>query len=112
MNATTIFTWLKGQYVASDAYGNAYYQERFYFGTPKSRKPRRWVIYNGTPEASKVPAEWHAWLHFTSDKTPEEDKLVSYDWIKPHMPNLTGTKKAYMPKVNRKAKFYKSWQPE
>ena len=28
---------------------------------------RRWVLYAGEAEASAVPAEWHSWLHFTTD---------------------------------------------
>ena len=111
MNGTTLLTWIKGKYIASDDYGNMYYQERFYFNPKPERKPRRWVIYKGIPEASKVPAEWHAWLHFTSDKTPDQANPVGFSWIKPHLPNLTGTKKAYAPSVNKKAKFYKPWQP-
>lgn len=111
MIGTTLLTWLKGKSVASDSYGNIYYEERFYFGKPKARKPRRWVIYKGVPEGSKVPAEWHAWLHFTTDLTPEEAPQVSYNWEKVHMPNLTGTKKAYGPPVNRAATYYESWKP-
>lgn len=110
MSGATLLTRFKGEYVASDSYGNKYYTERFYFGKPKDRNPRRWVIYSGRAEGSKVPAEWHAWLHFTTDKTPEEVPPVNYDWEKPHMPNLTGTKNAYEPPVDRKATFYDAWQ--
>jgi NADH:ubiquinone oxidoreductase subunit len=111
MLGTTLLTWLKGNYVATDAYENIYYEERFYFGTPKDRSPRRWVIYKGIAEASKVPAEWHAWLHFTTNQTPEMEPPVTHAWEKPHMPNLTGTKKAYKPPVDRTANYYKAWQP-
>lgn len=111
MSGANLLTWFKGAYVASDNYGNMYYEERFYFGKPKDRQPRRWVIYKGNPEGSKVPSEWHAWLHFTTDKTPDEAPPVNYAWEKPHMPNLTGTKKAYEPPVNRAAKYYEAWQP-
>ena len=53
------------------------------------RKRKRWVIYNGIVEASKVPAEWHAWLHYTAEaplSTANE-----FEWQKEHLPNLTGT---------------------
>lgn len=111
MNGTTLLTWLKGRYIDSDQYGNAYYEERFYFGAPKDRKPRRWVIYKGIPEASKVPPEWHAWIHFTTDVIPQNENALVYEWQKAHMPNLTGTKKAYMPPKDRKATYYEAWKP-
>jgi NADH:ubiquinone oxidoreductase subunit len=111
MLGTTLLIWLKGNYIASDDYGNKYYEERFYFGQPKDRKPRRWVVYNGIPEGSKVPAEWHAWLHFTSNQTPQKARQVEYAWMKPHLPNFTGTTKAYEPPVDRLATYYKAWQP-
>ena len=28
-------------------------------------KARRWVIYKNVIEASKIPPEWHAWIHFS-----------------------------------------------
>ena len=31
------------------------------------RRRKRWVIYNGVVEASRVPADWHGWLHYTND---------------------------------------------
>jgi NADH:ubiquinone oxidoreductase subunit len=111
MIGTRLLTWLKGNYIASDEHGNKYYAERFYFATPKDRKQRRWVIYKGIAEASKVPSAWHAWLHFTTDETPEQVPPVHYAWIKPTMPNLTGTTKAYEPPVDRRATYYQAWQP-
>lgn len=111
MIGTTLLTWLKGNCIATDTSGNKYYIERFYFGTPNNRKPRRWVIYNGINEASKVPAEWHAWLHFTTDTTPDASPPITHDWVKPHMPNMTGTRQAYEPVMNRAAKHYQSWKP-
>ncbi len=112
MSAAKLLTFFKGVRVASDSYGNQYYREGFFFGKPKDRQPRRWVVYSGRAEGSKVPAEWHAWLHFTTDKTPEEVPPVNYKWEKPHEPNLTGTKKAYEPPVNRAATYYGAWQPD
>jgi hypothetical protein len=28
-------------------------------------KERRWVVYEGEVDGSRVPPEWHAWLHHT-----------------------------------------------
>jgi NADH:ubiquinone oxidoreductase subunit len=82
---------LKGRRVGADTFGNVYFEER---GRPKGRRPKRWVAYNGVPEPSKVPAEWHAWLHHTVDAPLE---AVGQAWAKPHVPNLSGTPAAYVP---------------
>ena len=58
---------------------------------------RRWVIYNGTAEASRIPPEWHGWMHHTVDVPPTEDNYKSREWEKPHVPNMTGTPQAYRP---------------
>ena len=71
--------------------GNIYYVAR------AGRRERRWVIYNGEPEASRVPPEWHLWLHKTVDTTPDEAPLKARVWEKPWVPNLTGTPAAHRP---------------
>ncbi|HEX7006200.1 MAG TPA: NADH:ubiquinone oxidoreductase subunit NDUFA12 [Alphaproteobacteria bacterium] len=90
---TWLFTLLKGEAVGTDSFGNRYYQERK--PRPGARR-RRWVVYNGDPEASRVPPEWHAWLHYNLDKPPLEPRPPR-PWQKPHVPNLTGTPQAYRP---------------
>lgn len=88
---TRLFTWLKGEEVGTDEFGNRYFQER----TPVNpRRPKRWVLYKGIAEPSKVPPEWHAWLHKTVNDVPK-GPVKRYDWQKQHMPNLTGTDLAY-----------------
>ncbi len=57
---TLIYTWLCGQKVGTDGFGNHYYSGR---RNSLYGRERRWVVYNGIDEASKVPPEWHAWLH-------------------------------------------------
>jgi NADH:ubiquinone oxidoreductase subunit len=89
---TRINTWLHGRVVGRDALGNVYYQDK---RTRPGAPPRRWVIYAGTPEASVVPPEWHAWLHYTTDAPlPEQGRRP---WQKPHQPNATGTAESYRP---------------
>jgi NADH:ubiquinone oxidoreductase subunit len=88
-----LLIWFKGKYVGKDSFDNSYYEEkskRVYSG----RQPRRWVIYSDVCDASKVPPEWHAWLHYRSDE-PLNGQV--YAWQKPHQPNLTGTASAYKP---------------
>lgn len=89
---TLLKTWLAGEFVGEDKFGNRYYKGR---GRAGYNRERRWVLYKGVPEASKVPAEWHAWLHYTTD-TPIDDSR-RHAWQKDHVPNLTGTRAAYRP---------------
>jgi NADH:ubiquinone oxidoreductase subunit len=89
---TRLFTMLHGRRVGADAAGNVYYEDKRLGSRPR---PRRWVAYAGTPEASAVPPEWHAWLHYTTD-APITDG-PKRPWIKPHSRNLTGTPAGYRP---------------
>ena len=54
------------------------------------------TFYKGAPEASKVPPEWHAWLHSHLGQPPVQGSQPK-SWQKPHLPNLTGTSQAYLP---------------
>ena len=107
---TQIFTARKGQKVGEDAQGNIYYQ------TEGGKK--RWVIYNGEMQASRVAPDWHGWLHFTWDQPPTKAPLQHKDWEKPHVENLTGTVAAYAPSGSIRAAApvartdYDAWAPE
>lgn len=90
---TRVFTWLHGEHVGTDEFGNRYYVDR---RTKGKKRERRWVLYKGIPEASKVPPEWHAWLHHTIAEAPLS-RAPRRPWQKPHIPNLTGTDLAYRP---------------
>ncbi|MFA7596513.1 MAG: NADH:ubiquinone oxidoreductase subunit NDUFA12 [Novosphingobium sp.] len=102
-----IFTWwdgatigtllnssLTGEHVGTDAQGNRYY---------RSKKPgplgneRRWVIYEGANDASRVPAEWHGWLHGAFTDVPESNLPPPKIWEADFTPNATGTAQAYRP---------------
>ena len=107
---TRLMTWWKGAEVGRDSFGNRYFKE-------KSNGNRRWVIYEGAPEASKVPPEWHAWLHRTVDEPPLGER-PDIPWEKPHTENLTGTALAYAPagSIRRSEPAprsdYEAWSPE
>ncbi len=91
----SLFTVLKkGQKVGEDGFGNKYYKAKPRKGY---KRERRWVMYKGTPEASKVPPEWHGWLHYQTDVIPSEEQSFRRPWQKPHHQNLTGTNQAYRP---------------
>jgi NADH:ubiquinone oxidoreductase subunit len=103
-----IFTWwdgatfstmfnsaLTGEQVGTDAQGNRYFRAKKPFpkGHPRAGQERRWVIYNGANDASRVPRIWEA------DYTP----------------NATGTAAAYRPARARGKQGpgdYEAWSPE
>jgi NADH:ubiquinone oxidoreductase subunit len=126
----SIFTWWNGATlgarfdigrravrVGSDEQGNTYFEEKR--PSIEGRK-RRYVIYNGVAEASRVPPDWFGWLHHTFDKPPTEAPLPRKVWEKPHTPNLTGTPDAYRPKGSlavggarqRSSGDYEAWTPD
>ena len=114
MLSTWLFTKLKGKCVGVDSLGNQYFKERSLRTTRLKRPARRWVIYHGTPEASKVPAVWHGWLHGTTDEIPDT-KTPPHTWEKSHLPNLTGTIHAYQPHAQKPASienlsYYQRWE--
>ena len=100
---TFLYTIFFGKLVGRDEFGNKYYQ---------NRKGKRWVIYKGEINASKITSDWFSWIHHTVNTIPTEKKMEKYSWQKPHRPNLTGTDSAYYPNKNKDAieKKYKSWK--
>ncbi len=114
-NGLTVGTWWftrrHGKEVGRDDQGNIYYQNHDW--------DRRWVIYNGLSEASRVPADWHAWLHGLIDEPPTDSPLPKQDWEQEHLPNLTGTPDAYHPQGSlygdqqpKSRPTYEAWRPE
>lgn len=86
----------RGVFIGEDGYGNRYFEARDNSDSYDGRK-RRWVIYQGYADASKVPSEWHGWLHYTFDEPPTVAPFKIKAWEKDHLPNLTGTIHAYRP---------------
>ena len=109
----------RGVFVGQDELGNKYYEARDNSDSYDDRK-RRWVIYNGYAEASKVTPDWHGWLRYTFDEPPTKDPLPRRAWEKEHRPNLTGTLHAWRPKgsISRGGERdkatgdYEAWKPE
>ena len=108
---TLLWTWRKGEFVGEDEGGNRYYRERGGW--------RRWVVYNGEAEASRIPPGWHGWMHHRVDEPPE-GLYKPREWQKPHEPNLTGSALAYRPPgsvLNPQPRTparpdYEPWRPE
>ena len=103
---TFIYTLFRGKFVGKDEFGNKYYS---------NSKGKRWVIYKSTIESSRIPPEWHLWIHFLSKNKPS-DNLTKFNWQKKHEENLTGTAKAYKPDGSltfdskKNMKKYETWK--
>ena len=104
---TFIYTLFAGKLIGSDQFGNKYYS---------NSKGRRWVIYKDNIESSKIPPDWHSWIHFLKINKPStgEKKFL---WQKQYEENLTGTTRAYKPEgsltsdVKKNMKKYEIWKP-
>ena len=113
---TRLHTWLNGEFVGEDEFGNRYFQDRKL--PAKGRRRRRWTMYNGPAEASRIPAEWHAWLHYTVDQPLKRDTQAK-PWLGEHQANMTGTPQAYLPpghdlrggQRERSSADYEAWTP-
>jgi NADH:ubiquinone oxidoreductase subunit len=111
-----LFTWRRGELVGTDSFGNRYYRDR---KRVEGRRERRWVIYNGEPEASKVPPEWHGWLHHTMKAPLQPGDVYHKPWQKEHRANRTGSLDAYRPpghaleggRRSRATGDYEPWTP-
>lgn len=103
--------------VGTDEFGNRYFEEA---RESLENRKRRYVIYNGYADASKVPADWHGWLHHTFDTPPSEEPLPRKSWELDHLPNMTGTIHAWRPAGSlarsgeraRQTGDYEAWTPE
>jgi len=119
-NGASWGTWLYGlrgmSRMGEDSLGNIYYEGR----RDTNGRPRRWVIYNGPNDASRVDPEWFAWLHHHIDDVPAHALPPARRWQKPAMANMTGTAHAYRPpgaleKGGHRAVAtgdYEAWVPE
>ena len=136
-----IFTWWEGatlgthwwamraggEHVGTDAQGNKYYRAKNNFGGKNApsygsytQAEKRWVIYDGANDASRVPSEWHGWLHGAFDDVPESNLPPAKIWEADYTPNATGTPQAYRPAgaIERGGKRaaadgdYEAWSPE
>ena len=103
---TFIYTVFTGKFAGKDQFGNKYYS---------NSAGKRWVTYKNNIESSKIPPEWHSWVHFLTRNTPS-DKTKKYSWQKEHQENPTGTKKAHKPEGSlfssskKDMKKYETWK--
>ncbi len=59
---------MNGKFVGEDEAGNRYF---------KSKKgDRRWVLYNGPAEPSRIPVGWHGWMHHRTNISPVDKNMM------------------------------------
>ena len=104
---TFIYTLFTGKIIGRDQFGNKYYS---------NSKGRRWVIYKDNIESSKIPPNWHSWIHFLKINKPSTGEK-KFSWQKQYEENLTGTARAYKPEgsltsgLKKNMKKYEIWKP-
>lgn len=109
----------RGVFIGKDELGNSYYEAKDTSDSYDGRK-RRYVVYNGYAEASKVSPDWHGWLHHTFEEPPTVEPLMRQSWERDHIPNLTGTVHAWRPQGSiarsgerqKATGDYEAWRPE
>ncbi len=103
--------------VGQDEFGNRYYESK---RADHLGKRKRYVLYKGIVEASKIPPGWYGWLHYTDANPPPAEGHPKRRWQRPHQPNLTGTAFAYKPsghlmKTGKRPPAtgdYEPWRPD
>lgn len=107
---TQLFTNRHGTKVGEDDDGNVYYRNE--------DDTRRWVLYEGSNDATRVGPEWYGWLHHTFKQPPTEAPMARKAWEKPHQPNLTGSDGAFLRQGSIRRpdsapqRDYEAWSPE
>ena len=86
---TRLHTFFKGKFVGKDENGNKYYE---------SKNGRRWVIYNGEVDSTKIPNEWFSWIHFTKNKIEKVQDQKNSLGKSPTNPILPEQRKLIIPK--------------
>jgi len=110
---TSLFTRRFGGEAGRDEFGNVYFQH-------KGNARRRWVIYAGANDGSRVPPGWQAWLRGTIDQLPDKGLPARRRFETAATPNVTGTADAYRPGgalgsgTGRAAATgdYQAWKPD
>ena len=72
-------------------------------------------VINNEVEASKIPPEWHSWIHFVTNQIPDIN-MPKFSWQKKYVENLTGTSWAHKPdgslrlNTRKNMKKYEVWK--
>ena len=105
----SIYLQLFGNKVGEDEYGNQFFELKRvdYLGRRK-----RYCLYKGSPEASKISPEWHPFMHYQIDAKDVKTTFRQYKWQKPYVPDTTLSQNKYLPKehplYDQKSSIYNS----
>ena len=92
---THFYTSFWGRQVGTDQSGNRYYEHKS--KRLANGKLKRGILFKELTEESKVSPRCYAWLRYNLEELPSGSHVMGYEWQKPHLPNLTGTKYSYRP---------------
>ena len=87
---TSIFSRRNGEEAGRDEAGNLYFRHR-------KDPARRWVMYSGANDSSRVSPGWNAWLRGTIDDVPDKSLPERRAFEAAPQPNLTGSEQAWRP---------------
>ncbi len=110
---TALFSHRHGEEAGRDEAGNVYFQHR-------KDPARRWVIYDGANDSSRVPPGWNAWLRGTIPEVPDKALPERRAFEQKPQANITGTDDAFRPSGSlarsgvRPAATgdYQAWKPD
>ncbi|KAL8771588.1 MAG: hypothetical protein Q9209_003031 [Squamulea sp. 1 TL-2023] len=108
-----------GTYIASDRYGNKFYENvedelplRTRWVDYKDKEYSPYVLSLFTP--TKIEPGWHAWMSYIVDKPPTEDPVLragQRSWELPmHVPNMSASRAAFKTYSTVKPKTA-AWEP-
>ena len=110
---TIFFSRRNGEEAGRDEAGNIYFRHR-------QDPARRWVMYSGANDSSRVPPGWNAWLRGTIDDVPDKALPPRRPFEQPPEANLTGSDQAWRPAGSIRAGGkraaatgdYSAWTPD
>jgi len=90
-----IYLFFCGTKIGIDQYGNQYFEVK---RTDSFGRKKRFCLYNGTPEASKISPEWHLFMHYQIEAKDVKTNYKQHKWQKPFVPDITLSDAKYLPK--------------
>ncbi len=100
-----LYTYFWGRQIGVDLNDNRYYIQH------KKHSYKRWVIYNGIVDPSKIPVSWHIWLHSDCETIPRDPPEIQTPahFSAKHTTKCT-TSIANIP--SSALECYQSWSPD
>ena len=90
-----IYLFFRSTKVGGDQYGNQYFEAK---RTDSFGRKKRFCLYSGRPEASKISPEWHLFMHYQVEAKDVKTNYKQHKWQKPFVPDITLTEVKYLPK--------------